>query len=423
MQDEKATTENAASPAATTTSQEVASVTTVRGTAPPSTTTMKLAPVVSPLLVADVAKPTLGATVGEEAETVLDVLAFTAAYDPPAAAAATVASPSATTTASPLIQALRNLCRCFGWVRAPPPEVVEPPYHYLPQNASTHLRSVSNSWSPLRRGRESVKIRGLNSGPYRGGDIVLNSDGIATTVSFCFKVGSMAYGVTVGHLTPVIGEPVYAYTGEGTLVTQLGNVVSYSVKTDSLIFSIDKDIPIAEYQLGGKSILGDKPLVRPTPGEHKVHPQGTVLVGYGAQGRGVIGTVCNPALQPSLAKGYCNAGDIGISDPVTGAALTESGDCGTIFIDEEQKYGPSMHNILWTQDDGKFESFGVPLATIFANHELLGGTKDLTTAVKQIQQASFPGSQSHNLLQLEITFKDGGKQTHNLGKPMKLTFK
>jgi hypothetical protein len=206
MQDEKATTENAASPAATTTSQEVASVTTVRGTAPPSTTTMKLAPVVSPLLVADVAKPTLGATVGEEAETVLDVLAFTAAYDPPAAAAATVASPSATTTASPLIQALRNLCRCFGWVRAPPPEAVEPPYHYLPQNASTHLRSVSNSWSPLRRGRESVKIRGLNSGPYRGGDIVLNSDGIATTVSFCFKVGSMAYGVTVGHLTPVIGR-------------------------------------------------------------------------------------------------------------------------------------------------------------------------------------------------------------------------
>lgn len=294
-------------------------------------------------------------------------------------------------------------------------------YHYMPPNASALLRRVSSSWSPLHRARGSKKIRGLDSGAFRGGDFVVNSDGLASTCSFCFKVGSKAYGLTVGHLVPVIGEPVYAFAGEGPLVKLLGVVVSHSISTDSLIFSIAEDIPIAEYRLAEKSILGERELVPPTPGMHVIHPRGTIMVGYGAQGRGTIGAVSEPGL--SQRVGYCNAGDIGISDPNFGVALTEGGDCGAIFIDEEGIYGPSMHNILWTKPDGKSESYGVPLAKVFANHVLLGGTQDLTTAVEQMQQASIFGVQSHNFAHLEITLENGGKQTHNLGQPMKLIFK
>jgi hypothetical protein len=94
-----------------------------------------------------------------------------------------------------------------------------------------------------------------------------------------------------------------------------------------------------------------------------------------------------------------------------------------IFIDVEGRYGPSMHNILWTKPNGKSESYGVPLATVFANHVLLGGTEDSTTAVEHIQQASILGIQSHNFAHFEIIFENGGKQTHNLGQPMKLIFK
>lgn len=247
----------------------------------------------------------------------------------------------------------------------------------------------------------------------------MNTDGMASTCSFCFKVGSKAYGLTVGHLAPVIGEPVYAFVGEGPLVKLLGVVVSHSVSTDSLIFSIAEDIPIAEYRLAEK--FGERALVPPTPGMHVIHPRGTIMVGYGAQGRGTIGAVSEPGL--SQRVGYCNAGDIGISYPHFGFALTEDGDCGAIFIDVEGRYGPSMHNILWTKPNGKSESYGVPLATVFANHVLLGGTEDSTTAVEQMQQASILGIQSHNFAHFEIIFENGGKQTHNLGQPMKLIFK
>jgi hypothetical protein len=296
-------------------------------------------------------------------------------------------------------------------------------YPYLPPNASALLRRVSSSWSLLRRARGSKKIRGLASGAFRGGDVVVNTDGLASTCSFCFKVGSKAYGLTVGHLAPVIGDSVYAFVGEGPLVKLLGVVVSRSVSTDSLIFSIAEDIPIFEYRLAENSILGERALTSPTPGMHVIHPRGTIMVGYGAQGRGTIGAVSEPGL--SQRVGYCNAGDIGISDPNSGVALTEDGDCGAIFIHKEGRYGTSMHNILWTKPNGKSESYGVPLATVFANHVLLGGTEDSTTGVEQIQQASILGIQSHNFAhhEIQIIFENGGKQTHNLGKPMKLTFK
>jgi hypothetical protein len=292
---------------------------------------------------------------------------------------------------------------------------------YLPPNASALLRRVLSSWSPLRRPRGSRKIRGLASGVFRGCDFVVTTDGLASTCSFCFKVGSKAYGLTVGRLAPLIGDPLYAFVGEGPLVKQLGTVVSNSSSTDSLIFSIAEDIPIAEYRLAEKSILGERALVAPTQGMHVIHPRGTVMIGYGAQGRGTIGAVSEPGL--SQRVGYCNAGDIGISDPNFGVALTEDGVCGAIFIDEESRYGPSMHNILWTKPNGKPEFYGVPLATVFADHVLLGGTEDSTTGVEQIHQASILGIQTHNFAHHEIIFENSGKQTQNLGKPMKLTFK
>jgi hypothetical protein len=282
----------------------------------------------------------------------------------------------------------------------------------LYRRGKVKLKKPSVDYNATRAGERAVKApEHVQMAAHTQEDVVVNTDGLASTCSFCFKVGSTAYGLTVGHLAPVIGEPVYAFVGEGPLVKLLGVVVSRSVSTDSLIFSIAEDIPIAEYRLAEKSILGERALVPPTPGMHVIHPRGTIMVGYGAQGRGTIGAVSEPGL--SQRVGYCNAGDICISDPNSGVVLTEDGDCGAIFIDKEGRYGPSVHNILWTKPNGKSESYGVPLATVFANHVLLGGTEDSTTSVEQIQQASFLGIQSHNFAHHEIVFENGGKQTHN----------
>ena len=49
-------------------------------------------------------------------------------------------------------------------------------------------------------------------------------------------------------------------------------------------------------------------------------------------------------------------------------------------------------------------------------------TIDATTCVEQMQHANL-GIQSHNFAHFEIIFENGEKQTHNLGKPMKLIFK
>jgi hypothetical protein len=49
-------------------------------------------------------------------------------------------------------------------------------------------------------------------------------------------------------------------------------------------------------------------------------------------------------------------------------------------------------------------------------------TIDATTSVEQMQHANL-GIQSHNFAHFEIIFENGEKQTHNLGKPMKLIFK
>jgi hypothetical protein len=71
-------------------------------------------------------------------------------------------------------------------------------------------------------------------------------------------------------------------------------------------------------------------------------------------------------------------------------------------------YGQTMRYLCWTGDNGIAESFGIPLASIVANHTLLGGCCD--TTVPQIlqgqeQQADLFGHQSHDLARFGISIK------------------
>jgi hypothetical protein len=294
---------------------------------------------------------------------------------------------------------------------------------YIPEHCSAKAALIAKSWSPGHRSRRANKFLGLKGGPLRGGDFVLTAEGSGATCSFCFSVGIERYGVTVGHLAPV-GDPIFVFTGEGNNEVRLaGYVVSVSSSTDSLVFSISKDIPATDQVLAKKSVLEDRALALPTPNAHLLHPERTALFGYGAMRKGAVGLVTTPA-QEQLC-GFCLVGSVGISSP-NGASLTDKGDCGAIFIDEEGVYGPTMHYLCWTRDNVIAESFGIPLASIIANHTLLGGCCDATVPCimqEQEQQAEF-GHQSHDLAHFDISIKGEFEgQSLDIAPPTKLSFK
>jgi len=292
----------------------------------------------------------------------------------------------------------------------------------IPENISDNAKLVAQSWSPQRRSRRTKKFLGLKGGPLRGGDFVLTADGSAATCSFCFSVGAQRYGVTTGHLAP-IGDPLFVFTGIGNEVRMVGTVVSVSRSTDSLVFSVSSDIPALDLRLPGKSILGEGEIVLPAPNAHLLHPEKTALFGYGAQRRGGVGLVTTPTQERQC--GFCLPGSIGITN-TTGLPITDKGDCGTIFIDEAGLFGPSMHYLIWHRDNGTAESFGIPLASIVANHVLLGGSHDLSVpqnVALHEQQRDF-GHQSHDLASFQIKIKgEYSGQSLDIAPPMKLSFK
>ena len=73
----------------------------------------------------------------------------------------------------------------------------------------------------------------------------------AATISFLFCHDGKNYGMTAGHLKPstVINSTLFAFAANGATAVKIGNVVSYSFSTDSLIFRLDDDIKADLYKV------------------------------------------------------------------------------------------------------------------------------------------------------------------------------
>ena len=254
-------------------------------------------------------------------------------------------------------------------------------------------------WSPEgdRAGRfPTKKVVGILESPLRGGMFVNHQlpCGLSrsTTLSFCFTYEGKNFGLTAGHLADV-GDTICAFVSGVPNDAQfyeharIGEVVSKSLTTDSLVFEIDEGVDVEPLKLAKKSGLGDNEIVLPVPGEYTPPLNGKVLIGYGAQRRGAHGIVRTPNLGVQIGE-YAYAGDIGIASEDVSKGLTDPGDCGTIFVDQSSHLY-YFHQALVTREQGILkESFGVPLAKILACHTQLGGTVDQVRTGQATRQDS-----------------------------------
>ena len=114
------------------------------------------------------------------------------------------------------------------------------------------LEAAAARWSPFtfRNQREKngeMKVDSTN--PLRGGQFISNNIGAAATLSFCFQDrDGKWYGLSTAHLVKVVGEEVFAFTGEQTsdgthCAKVIGNVFDISVKTDSMVFEVKQARP------------------------------------------------------------------------------------------------------------------------------------------------------------------------------------
>ena len=311
----------------------------------------------------------------------------------------------------------------------PSPPKESPPAKRAKVGPKVDVASTESFFAPARRGRVKKKIRGFSDGPLRGGEFVANVNKNFGTLSFCFakmesddsgKEVIPWCGVTAGHLAEK-GDSIYVSTGAmdaqgNPVLCNAGQVVSKSAATDSLIFSIKNDdrIKVMEMLLAENSGLGDDAFN--LPDDEGILENGALLIGFGAQRRGAVGKVSTPCLANRGTSAL--AGDIGITDRDGTSRLTDDGDCGAIFICENGN-GWYMHHVLRTYVNGRYESFGFPLKSIFKAHSLLGGADEAATTRESHQ--SNPGKidyfESHNILHIEdVTFETTSdfSESHNL---------
>ena len=286
-------------------------------------------------------------------------------------------------------------------------------------SAAIDTTAVHKIWSPQRASRVGLKVRSLQDGNLCGGDVILDTDGSACTISFLFEKDDKVYGLTAGHLADVCDNlEIFAESQadeEGNYPTiDVGQVVSKDVQTDSLIFQINHPHVLQRVDLlmlspkSGLSILRlPEPDANPTPPQ-----EGTEVVVYGTKRRGANGVV---VIGRSEFKGKISKkGDIGISSKddsgnsvsCGSTSLTDDGDCGALYLVTTSGSPIAMHHCLQNpQDGGKntdktkgYISFGIPLAKILSKHTLLGG--HLKEGAQEQQLHSPPaatGKQTRNM--------------------------
>lgn len=277
------------------------------------------------------------------------------------------------------------------------------------------IQAVANSWSPAatRHNRTENKVSSLEDGNLRGGNFVLDGDGNAATLSFALEVDGSVYGLTAGHLADV-DDSIFCFFlnsktpndfdgGSSYEILELGTVVSKNVETDSLIFEITNPYMVGSVdllQLVPQAGLGDRTLRLPQADVHPTPPRlDTKVVLFGAMRLGEVGLVTDPC--KSAPGRVSKKGDVGISSDGNGTRpLSAPGDCGTIYVTADG-LGLAMHHCLRGRQ-APYVSYGIPLASIFAKHPLLGGEEEeqqqRSTQTKSKKQ---PGFESRNIAKFE----------------------
>lgn len=290
------------------------------------------------------------------------------------------------------------------------------------------LAAVEKKWSPNREQRYATKkIRSARDGPLRGGDWLLNADGQAATLSFCFEFQREVYGLTVGHLCPKgIGQSIFCFSestmlenpvpdgdsdiespGEWYFMFEIGEVVSKSLTTDSLVFKLYHNVvDVADFKTLAELSGLERPLELPDPKKSPKRPAiGDRLVGFGAQRRGAYGIVNSPS---ETSNGdFSQIGNIGIQSPEgTDKKLTDPGDCGTVFVSLD---GTPLYFYHCSNTNIPKTSLGFPLAEVMSRHTQLGGVSEL-----QQEQERAPvflsTSQSAGLKQFKTVIVDKDKR-------------
>ena len=255
-----------------------------------------------------------------------------------------------------------------------------------PNNVNTparvDMRAVEASWSLLdvRKGRddegrnENSKVRSLNGNTraLRGGDWIATRHEAVMTLAVAWTLSNgKQYGLTVAHAFTddylSYGDSVFAFNSDEACVKTLdgkkshkhikiGTVVAVDrEQTDSVIIEIFPSIlidPLAVALSGGDDHVCK--IALPKPGDTATNPKppGQRLVMYGAARRGMIGVrvpasddVGDEYKSSCIAtKSYETTDEGGLI--ATGATkLTFKGDCGALYIDEDN-FAVCMHTTI-----------------------------------------------------------------------------
>lgn len=295
------------------------------------------------------------------------------------------------------------------------------------------IAAIEKLWTPNRSERivtREKKVRSAAAGPLQGGDWILNENGDAATLSFCFEYQDQYYGLSVGHLAD-IGESIFCFAedemedhpvpdgdvfrGKSYPMWEIGTVVSKSLATDSLVFEINFNVSveIAEPKTLAAASGLDRPMDLPDPTVNTPRPEKkSLLIGFGAQRRGAVGKVAIPSLK--MNGQYSRPGNIALihrDDPQI--QITDAGDCGTIFVGLDGT--PFYFHHCANEHFPKY-SYGFPLAQVMSCHTELGGTAEQKHQIRQLSSPSATGMEDSELAREICELKHF--ETHVVSTPL-----
>jgi hypothetical protein len=200
----------------------------------------------------------------------------------------------------------------------------------------------------------------------------------------CFENNDKPYGLTVGHLAD-LGDPIFCFVkslpvldddnDDGKVsysyeIMQMGTVVSKDVETDSLIFDISNPY------VANRILPEVDPRGIPGPELQSGRPAQYSKAQMACSLRRDISnaTVCVSYNNfPGIASKIGDIGFVGCDEDGY-FGLTGPGDAGALFFDTKFKtlavHHATSHKIDAYESD---ISFGVPLTSIIARHDLLKG--------------------------------------------------
>ncbi|KAL3908556.1 MAG: hypothetical protein SGILL_008437 [Bacillariaceae sp.] len=247
----------------------------------------------------------------------------------------------------------------------------------------------------------------LQQDGFQSSHFVLDSEGKAATCSICFESNDKLYGLTVGSLGDV-GDPLFCFVkpfpiasenDDGTKsylyqIMQLGQVVSKDVETDSLVFDISNPF------VSERGLPEVDPLCAREPELHSLGPPQCTKAQMRCSSSGetsdaVVSDSYNRF--PGTVSGVGDIGFVGYSE-YGKFTLTGPGDAGALCVDANKKTMSMHHATCRCTDQWEDISYGVPLTSIIARHEILktafGVEKDHTagtdTAQEQEQRDAAP---------------------------------